>query len=535
MTMHSTLRPARRSSRLWRIALIFCAELVVLASAYQFLTTIECQQTGLFGTCRFLRSLVARALVVFAVFGLMVWARPAVFAAFRRVVETAGAARGALTLHLAGLVLLALPLFLAPGGDVGAVFALAIWPLALGSLLAAVGGLLWLAPVSAWRPLLAQDRGVLPLVLLVGALLPDAADMAQRMWNWDLVTRITFDGVHLFLRLFSDQVTVDPQNYNIGFPEFTVNIAPQCSGVEGVALVTAFSLLYMLIFRETVRFPQIWVILPVAILLSWVLNIVRIGVLIVIGRDVSPDLAVNGFHSYAGWMFFTLLALGIVWGVQALPWLHRAAPKPETGLREDPVAALLLPFAVFMLASLLTHAFFPHPELGYPLRVGAMILALLPFRQFYRSFTWQIDPVAVFAGVAVGAGWVALDQSSGADGMELAAALATLPIWAFVLWVVLRLVGTVLLVPLVEELAFRGYLLTRLDGPGLWRRALAVGLSSAAFAALHGRWIEAGVAGIVFALLALWRGRVTDAVVGHLAANLVVAIWALVTSDFTLI
>lgn len=184
---------------------------------------------------------------------------------------------------------------------------------------------------------------MLPLVLLVGALLPDAADMAQRMWNWDLVTRITFDGVHLFLRLFSDQVTVDPQHYNIGFPEFTVNIAPQCSGVEGVALVTAFSLLYMLIFRETVRFPQIWVILPVAILLSWVLNIVRIGVLIVIGRDVSPDLAVNGFHSYAGWMFFTLLALGIVWGVQALPWLHRAAPKPETGLREDPVAALLLP------------------------------------------------------------------------------------------------------------------------------------------------------------------------------------------------
>ena len=48
---------------------------------------------------------------MFAVFGLMVWARPAVFAAFRRVVETAGAARGALTLHLAGLVLLALPLF----------------------------------------------------------------------------------------------------------------------------------------------------------------------------------------------------------------------------------------------------------------------------------------------------------------------------------------------------------------------------------------------------------------------------------------
>lgn len=535
MTMHSTLRPDRRPSRLWRIALIFCLELVLLATAYQFLTTIDCQQTGLFGTCRFLRSLVARALVVFAAFGLMVWARPAAFAAFRRMAEATKTARGGLALHLLGLALLALPLFAAPNGDVGAVFALALWPLTLGSLLAAVGGLLWLAPAAAWRQLLGQDRGLIPLVLLIAALLPDAADMAQRVWNWDVVTRITFDGVHLFLRLFSDQVTVDPRNYNIGFPEFTVNIAPQCSGVEGIALVTAFSLLYMLIFRETVRFPQIWIILPVAILLSWLLNIVRIGALIVIGRAVSPDLAVNGFHSYAGWMFFTLLALGIVWGVQALPWLHKAASVPETGLRDDPVAAMLLPFAAFMLASLLTHAFFPHPELGYPLRVGAMILALLPFRQFYRRFEWRVDPVAVCAGIAVGAGWVALDQGSGTDGMELAAALATLPLWAFWLWILLRLIGTVLLVPLVEELAFRGYLLTRLDGPGLLRRALAVGLSSAAFAALHGRWIEAGGAGIVFALLALWRGRLSDAVVGHLAANLIVAVWALATSDFTLI
>ena len=92
-----------------------------------------------------------------------------------------------------------------------------------------------------------------------------------------------------------------------------------------------------------------------------------------------------------------------------------------------------------------------------------------------------------------------------------------------------------LLVPLVEEMFFRGYVMARLDRGGLVWRLIAIALSTALFAALHGRWIEAAIAGIVFAVVMLRRGRVTDAVISHLAANATVAAAALITRDFSLI
>ncbi len=102
-------------------------------------------------------------------------------------------------------------------------------------------------------------------------------------------------------------------------------------------------------------------------------------------------------------------------------------------------------------------------------------------------------------------------------------------------WAVVRVLGTAVLVPIVEEMFFRGYLLARLDGPQVWRRAGAVIVSSLAFALLHGRWVEAGLAGLVFAAVMLRRGRVTDAIWAHVTANSAVAAVAVWRGDWSLI
>ena len=88
-----------------------------------------------------------------------------------------------------------------------------------------------------------------------------------------------------------------------------------------------------------------------------------------------------------------------------------------------------------------------------------------------------------------------------------------------------------LLVPLVEEAFFRGYVLARLDGPG-WRRAAAILVSAALFALLHDRWLAAFLSGIVFSLVMLRRGRLGDAVAAHAAANLVLAARAVARGDW---
>jgi CAAX prenyl protease-like protein len=90
----------------------------------------------------------------------------------------------------------------------------------------------------------------------------------------------------------------------------------------------------------------------------------------------------------------------------------------------------------------------------------------------------------------------------------------------------LATLAAVAVAPLVEELAFRGYLLRRFASPHFETippraaGALGVLVSSVLFGALHPAW-GAGVAfGLLFAWAYLWRGRLTDAILAHALTNL---------------
>lgn len=518
------------------LAAVYLAELVVLAAAYQFLAVIECQATAAAQGCDLLRSMVVRALVVLAAATVFAWSRPQSVAGF---LQAGPGARGWATVHALGVVLLFVPLGLTWGQDLSSQFARMAGFWLAGGALAAAGGLMWLAPPVAWRQLLASDRYAPVPVLVIAALLPDLAEAARPLWDWQDLTRLTFNAVDGFLSVFSNSNYSDPPAYVIGVSSFAVHIARQCSGVEGFALVTGFTLLYAFIFRNELRTGRfLLVVLPLGILFSWSLNVVRIGTLILIGAYVSPDLAVNGFHSYAGWLFFILLALGIVALGQAVPWFWRVSgpASPPMPVRSDPVAAAILPFVAFMLAGTAIRALLPVPAMGDPVVALVLAAACVAFAPALRQLTWVCDPVGITAGVAVGVGWVLLAEPTEASG-TLAMALSGLGAGAYALWIALRFVGTTVLVPVVEELFFRGYLMSRVAGlrPGLPMQIVAVIVTSTLFAALHGRWAEGLVAGAVFALAALRRGRITDAIQAHVAANLIVALAALVRGDWTLV
>jgi exosortase E/protease (VPEID-CTERM system) len=137
----------------------------------------------------------------------------------------------------------------------------------------------------------------------------------------------------------------------------------------------------------------------------------------------------------------------------------------------------------------------------------------------------------VLAGLGVGLGWV-LSAPAAAPLSEGVAALSG---GAFAAWAALRLFGTVALVPMIEELFFRGYVQARLDR-GTWpSRVLAVAVSATLFALMHGRWLEAGLAGVVFSVLYMRKGRLADAIAAHASANALIAAVALWRGDFALI
>jgi CAAX prenyl protease-like protein len=107
-------------------------------------------------------------------------------------------------------------------------------------------------------------------------------------------------------------------------------------------------------------------------------------------------------------------------------------------------------------------------------------------------------------------------------------------------WLLFRVLGSVVTVPLAEELAFRGYLTRRLlaadfqavpPGRFSWFSFL---LSSALFGALHGRWLAGMLAGMGYALALNRRGQLADAVVAHGVTNALIAAYVLATGSWSL-
>ena len=531
-------RRARGHRAVWLLGL-FVVELLVLALAYQFLARIECQATEAEAACRGLRSLVARAMAVLAVAAMLMWARPRLAARLAAVTSRHPAPGFWTALHLGGVALLLVPLFVAAGADMAPMF-LRLAPFwVAGSAAAATGALLWLAPWHGWKAAAGREAPVVLAALAGGLVLPDLADLILPLWwHWPQLTALTFQAVAGVLSLINGSVYIDAPGYIVGTDRFLVHIAQQCSGVEGLALVTGFTLLYAALFHDRIRpLRYALVVLPLGLVLSWCLNVLRIAALILIGDRVSPDLAVNGFHSYAGWLFFILLALGLMAFVQATPWLHKGGVMrpPAPPLRHDWLAARILPFVAFMIASTTTAALFFHPELGYPWKALAMALVLALFWPALRRQAWAVSAPAIGLGLAVGVVWVLTAPHDNPDSFVLSQLLTGIGGVGLVVWVVARVVGTVVLVPVIEELFFRGYVLTRLDRGGLVWRMVALVVSSGLFALMHGRWVEAAFAGLVFGGLMLWRGRLADAVWAHVAANAVVAAVALSRGDWALI
>jgi exosortase E/protease (VPEID-CTERM system) len=354
---------------------------------------------------------------------------------------------------------------------------------------------------------------------------------------WVPLSRLTFASVELLLRPVVSSVVADAKTATIGTQRFQVTLTRGCSGIEGIGLMLVFSILWLWFFRKESRFPQAFLLVPTGLLLAWLMNTVRIAVLILIGNAGSRDVATHGFHSEAGWVAFNLLALGFAISAQRWSWVAvRNADQPlEDRPVENLTAAYLMPFLAILAAAMISRAASGGFEWLYPLRFFAAAAALWFFRSKYTSLDWHFGWLAPIAGAAVFVMWLGLESLSGAHtGNGIAAGLAPWPPFARIAWLTLRVLGAVVTVPIAEELAFRCYLIRRLISshfesvdPRTWTY-FSVLASSVAFGLMHGdRWLAGIAAGILYAAVFLFRGRIGDAVVAHATTNALLAIWVL--------
>jgi exosortase E/protease (VPEID-CTERM system) len=426
-----------------------------------------------------------------------------------------------------------------------------IWTVSLITVVLSVIAALF--PPSQWVLLARSLRGAWIYAALATFVAMTARTLARR--SWDLpqsrfgglangFQHATFLGVTSLLGIFYTKVVTFPAASVVGTSAFTVQIEGGCSGIEGVMLMLTLTVAWLIFMRSELRLMRaIWLV-PISVAAVWLLNLIRIAALIAIGDAGHANLAIHGFHTEAGWIFFNVIAIGFLLAAQHITWL-RKSEETSVSLSGGYSAEMiyLSPLLAIIAASMVSQLFSSGFEWLYPLRFVAALVVLWHFRAEYRNFNWQFGWLGPLAGILVFALWLWLSQVSGASTgtSTLAQHLAALPFWQRTAWLAVRCAAMVVTVPIAEELAFRGYLARRLVAQDVEEvrfqqlTPMAILVSAVPFGLLHGQmWIAGILAGLIFALAAKLRGKFGDAIAAHVTVNLLLVVWGLATGNYSI-
>ncbi len=212
----------------------------------------------------------------------------------------------------------------------------------------------------------------------------------------------------------------------------------------------------------------------------------------------------------------------------------------------------MLPFATFIALLILEEAFaWLAPDLAkglqpwmYPLRVivTAAVLIWLWVVVHNESYTWHAPSasslaLAVFAGSCIIVFWIFIGPVFRVGTPTGVNPIPEDPV-AAVLWLLMRFLGAVVLVPVIEELFWRSFLARRVDVDNItelrpqdisWK---AVAITSLVFGFGHSEVVAGAISGIVFCWLYKRNGNLLEPIIAHAVANLLLFAYVLKFSAF---
>jgi hypothetical protein len=210
------------------------------------------------------------------------------------------------------------------------------------------------------------------------------------------------------------------------------------------------------------------------------------------------------------------------------------------------------PFAVFM--SVLALRGFA-PEDGswgfdvrwlYGVQIGATAALLALWWREYGELARQNLPnlrewlLAIAVGVLVFVLWINLDAPWMTISMGAVEPYVPLNAAGQLDWtlIAMRWVGAALLVPVMEEIFWRSFLIRWLQAPAfegvqpMHVGLKAVMLSTFVFMLAHTLWLAAIIAGLAYAWIYIRTGKLWVAVIAHSVTNGVLGIWVVTTGNW---
>ena len=211
--------------------------------------------------------------------------------------------------------------------------------------------------------------------------------------------------------------------------------------------------------------------------------------------------------------------------------------------------ARILPFLTYMLfigvAELLGHLGWSAADLRwlYGVKIGAVVLVLAIFWRHYSELKiFRLPARGVLAALAAGVLVLVLWLGLGADWMTIGTAAGFDPTSAGRIdWllVAVRIAGAALVVPVMEELFWRSFLLRWLDNADFETvdpsqvTIKNVVITSVLFGFEHHLWLAGIVAGIAFSALYMRHRTIWSPILAHAVTNGLLGIWVVTTSSWS--
>jgi len=215
-------------------------------------------------------------------------------------------------------------------------------------------------------------------------------------------------------------------------------------------------------------------------------------------------------------------------------------------IRSSSIAARVAPFAIFAALTTCQALTFLGPAAPYWIYFGktlvgaALVWATWPV---VAEMRWKFSPAAFAFGIGVFVLWVGLDPLVKSLGLSTGwlrtgsspvsnplVQFAAVPAlgWFFV---VTRIAGTSLVVPMIEEVFYRSFLYRYIQKIDLLNVplgrfvAMPFFVTSLIFGLAHHEWLAGLLCGFCYQGLVCWKGRASDAIAAHGITNFLLGLW----------
>lgn len=205
----------------------------------------------------------------------------------------------------------------------------------------------------------------------------------------------------------------------------------------------------------------------------------------------------------------------------------------------SPIRARVAPYALLIVLTVIQDAFAgPARYWMYLVKMLVGAWCILEVRSLVPEMRWAFSWEAVVGGVLVFAIWVGLDPYYPKFEFLFKAGEPWNPFKQFGvssgmgwLFVIVRTVGSALIVPPLEEVFYRSFLyryFVRLEFTAMPFKQLhwlSLTVTSLLFGVAHYQWLAGFLCGLVYQALAVRKNRLGDAMTAHAITNFLLGCW----------